>query len=186
MLSNVWIWSPCYQFCRLKWDATSNMEDQKPFLFCIGNYTSNREKIVLDYCIIAHLRMTLTSPSNKDGVNSKATDSTMGGLTSRRQLEYKNKTKTTIIDISAGYSLIHSKYVQFNNLSFMQTLAPLSMFGCWLVMNVNIALILVRTGLLNNSVETADESPQNRSGSGLGSSCLRKTKEPVKRQSIPQ
>lgn len=114
------------------------------------------------------------------------TDSNVGGLTSRRQPEYKNKTKTTIIDISAGYSSIHSKYVQFNNLSFMQTLAPLSTFECWLVMNVNIALILVRAGPLNDCVETADESPQNHSGSGPGSSCLRKTKEPVKRQSIPQ
>lgn len=60
----------------------------------------------------------------------EATDSTVGGPTSRRQPEYKDKTKTTIIDISAGYSLIHSKYVQFNNLSFMQTLAPLSTFEC--------------------------------------------------------
>lgn len=115
----------------------------------------------------------------------EATDATVGGLTNRRQPEYKNKTKTTIIDISEGYSVIHSKYVQFNNLSFMQTLAPLSTFESWLVMNVNIALILVRAGLLNDCVETAVESPQNRNGSGLGSSCLRKTKEPVKRQSIP-
>lgn len=111
----------------------------------------------------------------------EAADSTVGGLTSRRQPEHRNKTKTTIIDISAGYSLIHSKYVQFNNLSFMQTLAPLSMFECWLVMNVNIALILVRAGLLNDCVETADESPQNHSGSGLGSSCLRKTKAASKK-----
>lgn len=40
-------------------------------------------------------------------------------------LEGKNKSKTTIIDLSAVDSLIHSKYVPFNNLSFMQTLAPL-------------------------------------------------------------
>lgn len=106
----------------------------------------------------------------------EAMDSTVGGLTNRRQPTYKNQTKTTIIDISAGYSLTHSKYVQFNNLSFMQTLAPLSASECWLVMNVNIALILVRAGLLNNCVETADERPQNRSGSGLSSSCLQKTK----------
>lgn len=60
----------------------------------------------------------------------EATDSTVGGLTSRRQPECKNKSETTIIDISAGYSLIYSKYVQLYNLSFMQTLAPLSMFKC--------------------------------------------------------
>lgn len=106
----------------------------------------------------------------------EATDSSVGGLTSRRQPEYKTKTNTAIIDISAGYSLIHSKCVQFNNLSFMQTLAPLSTFECWLVMNVNIALILVRAGLLNDCVETVDESPRNRNSSGLGSSCLQRTK----------
>lgn len=42
----------------------------------------------------------------------------------------------------------------------MQTLVPLSTLKRGLVTNVNIVLILVRAGLLNNCVETADESPQ--------------------------
>lgn len=60
----------------------------------------------------------------------EATHSTVGGLTFRIIPKYKSKTKTTIIDISAGYPSIHSKYVQFNNLSFMQTLVRLSAFEC--------------------------------------------------------
>lgn len=48
----------------------------------------------------------------------------------------------------------------------MQILAPLSAFEFWLVMNVNVALILVPNSLLNNCAEKVDESPQNHSGSG--------------------
>lgn len=47
-------------------------------------------------------------------------------------------------------------------------------------MDVNIAIILVRAGLLDDCAETADESSLNHCGSGHGLICPRKTKEPVK------
>lgn len=116
--------------------------------------TSNGGRILLDQCIITHLLMALNSPDDR-WVNLRL-NSTVGGLTRRIQTKYMNK---TIIDISVRYSLIHSKYVKLNNLSFIQTLVPLSTFEQWLVMDVNVALILVRVGLLDDCVETADESP---------------------------
>lgn len=85
--------------------------------------------------------------------------------------------------ILAGYSLIHCKYVNWT-ICHSCKLVPLSVFECWLVMNVNIAFILVRAGLMSDCVETAVVNPQSRSVSGPGSCCLRKTKEPVRRQSI--